>query len=109
MAGAVQAAMQAQAEAGANGSRTPPTSPGGEPTNDTDPSWCARHTVTMTWHDGNARGPGWFSHRLADGSYCKGKWLLLDSRVVAVPRLYHPTSVTLSFWHPFFFNGLQKA
>jgi hypothetical protein len=27
----------------------------------------------MRWHDGNARGPGWFSHQLADGSYCKGK------------------------------------
>jgi len=40
---------------------------------DNDPSWCARHQVTLTWHDGNERGPGWFSHRLADGSYCKGK------------------------------------
>ena len=38
-----------------------------------DPSWCPKHQVTMRWHDGNARGPGWFSHQLADGSYCKGK------------------------------------
>ena len=44
-----------------------------EPTNDTDPSWCPKHQVTMRWHEGNARGPGWFSHQLADGSYCKGK------------------------------------
>jgi len=36
----------------------------------------------MRWHDGNARGPGWFSHQLADGSYCKGKSLLLDSGVL---------------------------
>jgi hypothetical protein len=35
--------------------------------------------------------------------------LLLDSRVVNVPRSYHPTSVTLSFSNPFFFNGLQKV
>ena len=27
----------------------------------------------MRWHEGNARGPGWFSHQLADGSYCKGE------------------------------------
>ena len=40
---------------------------------DHDPSWCPTHQVTMRWHDGNARGPGWFSHQLADGSYCKGK------------------------------------
>ena len=32
-----------------------------------------KHQVTMRWHEGNARGPGWFSHQLADGSYCKGK------------------------------------
>src|SRR6266446_6463461 len=38
-----------------------------------DPSWCPKHQVTMRWHEGNARGPGWFSHQLADGSYCKGK------------------------------------
>ena len=38
-----------------------------------DPGWCHTHQVTMRWHEGNARGPGWFSHQLADGSYCKGK------------------------------------
>jgi hypothetical protein len=40
---------------------------------DHDPSWCPKHQVTMRWHEGNARGPGWFSQQLADGSYCKGK------------------------------------
>lgn len=38
-----------------------------------DPGWCPKHQVTMRWHEGNARGPGWFSHPRADGSYCKGK------------------------------------
>jgi len=35
--------------------------------------------------------------------------LLLDSRVVDVPRSSPPTFGTHSFWKPFFFNGLQKA
>jgi hypothetical protein len=38
-----------------------------------EPSWCHKHEVTMKWRDGNARGPGWFSHQLSDGSYCKGR------------------------------------
>ena len=38
-----------------------------------DPDWCHKHQVTMRWHEGNSRGPGWFSHQLADGSYCKGR------------------------------------
>ena len=38
-----------------------------------DPSWCTKHAVTMKWRNGNERGPGWFSHQLGDGSYCKGK------------------------------------
>src|SRR2546428_13617830 len=36
-------------------------------------------------------------------------WLLLDSRVGDLPRSYHPTSVTLSFWHCFLFNCLLNA
>ena len=32
-----------------------------------------RQKLHLRWHEGNARGPGWFSHQLADGSYCKGK------------------------------------
>jgi hypothetical protein len=75
IAAAVAAAMKAQATASTtgNGTRKPPAPPALEPTNDTDPSWCPKHQVTMRWHEGNARGPGWFSHQLADGSYCKGK------------------------------------
>ena len=75
IAAAVQAAMRAQTTGSptGNGARKPPTPPALEPTNDTDPSWCPTHQVTMRWHEGNARGPGWFSHQLADGSYCKGK------------------------------------
>jgi hypothetical protein len=79
---AVAAAMQAQA-ASTNGqspqrrtAAAPPQPPEAErlaSAHDHDPSWCPKHQVTMRWHEGNARGPGWFSHQLADGSYCKGK------------------------------------
>ena len=68
IAAAATAAMKGQA----NGT-PPPRAPQLERTNDSDPGWCHKHQVTMRWHDGNARGPGWFSHQLADGSYCKGK------------------------------------
>jgi hypothetical protein len=68
IAAAVAAAIHAQAN-----STPPPRAPQVEPTNDTDRSWCHTHQVTMRWHEGNARGPGWFSHQLADGGYCKGK------------------------------------
>jgi len=75
IAAAVAAAMKAQATANTtgNGTRKPPAPPALEPTTDTDPSWCPTHQVPMRWHEGNARGPGWFSHQRADGSYCKGK------------------------------------
>ena len=82
IAAAVQAAMQAQASRNHGHSpqqRTaaappqPPAAEGLASAHDHDPSWCPTHQVTMRWHDGNARGPGWFSHQLADGRYCKGK------------------------------------
>jgi hypothetical protein len=82
IAAAVQAAMKAQTSRNNGQSpqqRTaaappqPPAAEGLAPGHDYDPSWCLKHQVTMRWHDGNARGPGWFSHQLADGSYCKGK------------------------------------
>src|SRR5499427_9479082 len=82
IAAAVQAAMRAQATS-TNGpspqqrpAAAPPQAPDADglaSAHDHDPSWCPTHQVTMRWHDGNARGPGWFSHQLADGSYCKGK------------------------------------
>jgi hypothetical protein len=81
IAAAVAAAMKAQASC-TNGQspqrRTaaapqPPEAERLASAHDHDPSWCPKHQVTMRWHDGNARGPGWFSHQLADGSYCKGK------------------------------------
>jgi len=82
IAAAVAAAMKAQTSR-TNGQnpqqRTaaappqPPDAEGLASAHDHDPSWCPKHQVTMRWHDGNARGPGWFSHQLADGSYCKGK------------------------------------
>jgi hypothetical protein len=83
-AATVQAALQAQGAASPNGESPPRPAPQEPPArdpaaarhvvlSDNDSSWCTRHQVTMTWHNGNERGPGWFSHRLADGSYCKGK------------------------------------
>ncbi|MGE3537293.1 MAG: hypothetical protein AB7N91_07620 [Candidatus Tectimicrobiota bacterium] len=81
IAAAVQAAMQAQAS-GHNGhspqqgNAAPPQPPDAErlaSAPDHEPSWCPTHQVTMRWHEGNARGPGWFSHQLTDGRYCKGK------------------------------------
>src|SRR5882724_8412768 len=77
IAAAVQAAMQAQTAASRDGVRMPASSEEHTErtaaTHETDPGWCPKHQVTMRWDDGNARGPGWFSHQLADGSYCKGK------------------------------------
>jgi len=83
IAAAVQAALKAQASR--NNGHSPqlrtaaaPHQPSEEAerlasAHDHEPGWCPKHQVTMRWHDGNARGPGWFSHQLADGSYCKGK------------------------------------
>jgi hypothetical protein len=77
IAAAVAAAMQAQTAASRNGAHTPASSEEHATLtaaqHEKDPGWCHTHQVTMRWHDGNARGPGWFSHQLTDGSYCKGK------------------------------------
>src|SRR5215510_3104538 len=82
IAAAVAAAMKAQASSHNGHSpqqRTaaappqPPEVDGLASAHDHEPGWCLKHQVTMRWHEGNARGPGWFSHQLADGSYCKGK------------------------------------
>ena len=76
-AAAVAAAMQAQTAASSNGQRQHTTPEAHAQLTaakyEKDQSWCHKHQVTMRWHDGNARGPGWLSHQLADGSYCKGK------------------------------------
>jgi hypothetical protein len=67
-----QAVQQALA---ANGQATPP--PQAPPSNGTaqpaptPEGWCALHQVPMELRT-NERG-SWWSHRLADGSYCKGK------------------------------------
>jgi len=81
IAAAVAAAMKAQTSRNNGHSPQQRTAAAHQPpeaehlasAHDHDPSWCPTHQVTMRWHDGNARGPGWFSHQLADGSYCKGK------------------------------------
>jgi hypothetical protein len=44
-----------------------------EPEADLEAGYCDIHETYMTWHPANQYGPGWFSHELADGSFCKGK------------------------------------
>ena len=77
IAAAVAAAMQAQTAASRDGASQHASSEAHDErtaaTHEKDPGWCPKHQVPMRWHEGNARGPGWFSHQLADGSYCKGK------------------------------------
>lgn len=41
-------------------------------TNDTNREWCSVHQVEMTFYPANERGPGWYSHRLGQGGYCRG-------------------------------------
>jgi hypothetical protein len=37
--------------------------------------WCPVHELQMRWNDPKAgdKRPGWWSHRLEDGSFCRGK------------------------------------
>jgi hypothetical protein len=35
------------------------------------PGWCAKHSLQMTQNHKNGRS--WWSHRLADGTWCKGR------------------------------------
>jgi hypothetical protein len=44
-----------------------PTLPDGTP----DPAWCPIHGVAMQRRE--REGQVWYSHKLADGTYCKGK------------------------------------
>jgi len=57
----------------AAGSTPPPALPANGPAPATPPpeGWCALHQVAMELRH-NERG-SWWSHRLADGAYCKGK------------------------------------
>ena len=72
----LQQAVQQALAAAANG-QAPGTPPPAAPVNGQAQSapppegWCALHQVPMERHS-NERG-SWWSHRLADGSYCKGK------------------------------------
>ena len=49
----------------------PPEPPQAAPEPETPADWCAIHGVTMALRS-NAQG-SWYSHRLTDGSYCKGR------------------------------------
>jgi hypothetical protein len=69
---AVQQALATAANGQAHG--TPPPTPPSNGTAQPAPTpegWCALHQVPMELRS-NERG-SWWSHRLADGSYCKGK------------------------------------
>jgi hypothetical protein len=35
--------------------------------------YCAVHSVPMKWNDGKEGRKGWWSHRVPDGSWCKGR------------------------------------
>ena len=35
--------------------------------------WCAVHTTAMHWNEGKGGRKGWYSHRLPDGQWCKGR------------------------------------
>src|SRR5262245_59272664 len=36
-------------------------------------SFCGIHQVAMQWNDGKNGRKGWYSHRLGDGTWCKGR------------------------------------
>jgi hypothetical protein len=46
-----------------------PTSPAAS----TAAGWCHVHQVQMQWNEGRNGGKGWWSHRVPDGSWCKGR------------------------------------
>ena len=50
---------------------SPPASQG--PPQGQGKDWCARPQVAMKWNAGKDGRKGWHSHRLADGTWCKGK------------------------------------
>ena len=71
---AVQQALAAQGSPNGQAPGTPPPAPPSNGTAQPAPTpegWCALHQAPMELRS-NERG-SWWSHRLADGSYCKGK------------------------------------
>jgi len=63
------AALQTEASAAVQGPPAPPA-PAAPPPASSPEDWCALHQVRMGRHS-NANGT-WYSHRLSDGTYCKG-------------------------------------
>jgi hypothetical protein len=35
--------------------------------------WCSLHKLQMRWNEGKEGRKGWYSHRVDDGAWCKGK------------------------------------
>lgn len=59
--------QEPQAQADPAPAKPAPTLPDGTP----DPAWCPVHQVAMKRRERN--GEVWYSHRLPDGTYCKGR------------------------------------
>ena len=36
------------------------------------PAFCATHGQPLTWRTPKGGGPGWYSHRTAEGGWCRG-------------------------------------
>jgi hypothetical protein len=47
-----------------------PASPQGQ---GQEKGWCAVHACAMKWNAGKEGRKGWYSHRVEDGSWCKGR------------------------------------
>jgi hypothetical protein len=64
------AVLQTEASAAVQGPPAPPAPAAPPPPASPPEAWCAIHQVRMGRHS-NANGT-WYSHRLGDGTYCKG-------------------------------------
>jgi hypothetical protein len=47
--------------------------PSAQPTQEPREGWCTRHELQMKFHPGKNGRPGWWSHKTAEGQWCKGK------------------------------------
>jgi hypothetical protein len=50
-----------------------PVTPTPTPPASSPDGWCAIHQTTMNWNTGREGKRGWWSHRLPEGSWCKGR------------------------------------
>jgi SWIM zinc finger len=50
-----------------------PTAPPQTPPASQGQGWCAIHHTAMPWNEGKEGRKGWWSHRLPEGQWCKGR------------------------------------